>query len=318
MAVERVHITKEDLEIFKDRRIISMRDFTKTDILRTLEIATRFEGYRGDMLKGRVLGSLFFEPSTRTRLSFDSAMKRLGGTVIGFSDTKGTSSEKGESLVDTIKVVEGYCDAILIRHPLEGAARLAAESTSLPVINGGDGSNQHPTQTFLDIYTINKFKGRLEDLTIAFLGDLQYGRTVHSLVETMMHFNPRVYLVSPPSLSLPGYIVDELKEKNVFFQEAGDILAIDDHIDIIYATRIQRERFPDPMEYEKVQNAYQLDMSTLAQLKSDAAVMHPLPRCNEINVNVDRYPGSLYFEQAHNGVIMRMALLALLMGESDG
>ncbi|MHC4944695.1 MAG: aspartate carbamoyltransferase [Planctomycetota bacterium] len=315
--MEKVSLTPEELKLFKDGRIVSMRDFTREDILKVLDVAERFEDYRGDMLDGKVLASLFFEPSTRTRLSFDSAMKRLGGTVIGFADSKGTSAEKGESLVDTIKVVEGYCDAIVIRHPLEGAARLAADSTDLPVINGGDGSNQHPTQTFLDIYTVKKFKGRLEELTIAFLGDLQYGRTVHSLVETMIHFKPRIHLISPPSLSLPEYIIDELRESGVFFREAGDILEVDDQIDIIYATRIQEERFPDPMEYEKVRNAYQLDMATLAGLKGDAAVMHPLPRCNEIDVNVDRYPGSLYFEQAHNGVIMRMALLALLLGDSD-
>lgn len=309
-------LTPQDREIFKDRCIVSMRDFSKETICRVLEVSERFEEYNGDLLKGKVLASLFFEPSTRTRLSFDSAMKRLGGTVIGFADSKGTSAEKGESLVDTIKVVEGYCDAIVIRHPLEGAARLAAESTQLPVVNGGDGSNQHPTQTFLDMYTIKKFKGRLENLTIAFMGDLQYGRTVHSLVETMAKFNPRIYLVSPPSLTLPAHIVDELKETDVFFREEEEIRAVDDGIDIIYATRIQKERFPDLMEYEKVQNAYQLDMATLAQLKGDAAVMHPLPRCNEISIEVDRYPGSLYFEQAHNGVVVRMALLALLMGEA--
>jgi aspartate carbamoyltransferase catalytic subunit len=309
-------LTPQDHEIFKDRRIISMRDFSRETICRVLEVAERFEDYTGDLLRGRILASLFFEPSTRTRLSFDSAMKRLGGTVIGFADSKGTSAEKGESLVDTIKVVEGYCDAVVIRHHLEGAARLAAESTNLPVINGGDGSNQHPTQTFLDMYTIKKFKGRLENLTIAFMGDLQYGRTVHSLVETMAKFNPRIYLVSPPSLSLPAYIVDELKETDVFFREEEEIQAVDDKVDIIYATRIQKERFPDLMEYKKVQHAYQLDMATLARLKGDAAVMHPLPRCNEISVEVDRYPGSLYFEQAHNGVIVRMALLALLMGEA--
>ncbi|MFH2000344.1 MAG: aspartate carbamoyltransferase, partial [Planctomycetota bacterium] len=205
-------------------------------------------------------------------------------------------------------------DAIVIRHPLEGAARLASESTELPVINGGDGSNQHPTQTFLDIYTIKKHMGRLDELTFAFIGDLQYGRTVHSLVETLINFSPRIYLVSPPSLSLPNYIIDELRERNIFFKEAGDILEVDDKIDIIYATRIQKERFPDRMEYEKVQNAYLLDMATLGKLKSSPAIMHPLPRCSEINVDVDRYPGSLYFDQAHNGVKVRMALLALLMG----
>jgi aspartate carbamoyltransferase catalytic subunit len=311
-------LNRDELALLKNRNIISMRDFSKEEICRILEVAERFENFRGHLLGSKVLGSLFFEPSTRTRLSFDSAMQRLGGRVIGFSDSKGTSAEKGESLVDTIKVVEGYCDAILIRHHLEGAARLAAESTSLPVINGGDGSNQHPTQTFLDMYTIKKFKGRLENLTIAFMGDLQYGRTVHSLVETMAKFNPRIFLVSHPSLTLPRHIIDELEEGKVFFREEQDILAVQEDIDIIYATRIQKERFPDQVEYKKVQNAYQLDMATLTQLSAKAAIMHPLPRCNEISIDVDAYPGSLYFEQAHNGVIMRMALLALLLGEIDG
>lgn len=308
------YVTQEDRELFRKRRIISMRDFERADIHRILDVAERFEGYTGDMLQGKLLASLFFEPSTRTRLSFDSAMKRLGGTVIGFADSKGTSAEKGESLKDTIQVVEGYADAIVIRHPLEGAARLASEATGLPVINGGDGSNQHPTQTFLDIYTIKKHMGRLDNLTIAFMGDLQYGRTVHSLVETLMNFSPKIYLVSPPSLSLPNYIIDELREHEIPFEEKGDILEVEEKIDIIYATRIQKERFPDQMEYEKVQNAYLLDMSTLERLQSNTAIMHPLPRCGEISVDVDRYPGSLYFDQAHNGVTVRMALLALLMG----
>jgi aspartate carbamoyltransferase catalytic subunit len=311
------YVTPEDLELFRNRSIISMRDFSKKEIHRILNVAARFEGYKGDMLRGKVLASCFFEPSTRTKLSFDSAMTRLGGDVIGFADSAGTSSEKGESLADTIKVVEGYCDCICIRHPLEGAARLAAESTRLPVINCGDGSNQHPTQTFLDMYTIKKAKGKLENLTIAFMGDLQYGRTVHSLVETLYKFNPRFYLVSPPSLALPGFMVDELREHEVDFKVKEDILEVEDDIDIIYATRIQKERFVDLMEYEKVKNAYQLDLSILEQLSGDFSIMHPLPRCNEISVEVDHHPGSLYFRQAHNGVIVRMALLALLLGGAD-
>jgi len=309
-------LNSEDLDLFKNRNIVSMRDYSKEMINNVLGVSERFEDYRGDYLKGKVLGSLFFEPSTRTRLSFDSAMKRLGGTVIGFSDSKGTSAEKGESLVDTIRVVEGYCDCILIRHPLEGAARLAAESTTLPVVNGGDGSNQHPTQTFLDIYTIKKHMGRLDNLTIVLMGDLQYGRTVHSLAETLAKYNPKFYLVSPPSLVMPRYIIDELEEAKVFYKEVEDILEVETAIDVIYATRIQKERFPDLMEYDKVKNAYLLNRETLRKLKGESAIMHPLPRCNEISMDVDSYPGSIYFGQAHNGVIVRMALLSLLMGDS--
>ena len=311
-------LTDADLELFRGRNIVSMRDYTPERIHQILDVATRFEKYRGNLLGGKILSTLFFEPSTRTRLSFDSAMKRLGGTVIGFSDSKGTSAEKGESLVDTIKVVEGYCDCIVIRHPLEGAARLAAESTSLPVINGGDGSNQHPTQTFLDIYTIRKHMGTLDGLNIVLMGDLQYGRTVHSLAETMALFNPRFWLVSPSSLAMPRHILAELDERGIFYREVNDLEQVEDEVDIIYATRIQRERFMDQYEYEKVQNAYILDQSVLGMLKKPPAIMHPLPRCNEIHFEVDHYPGSLYFQQAHNGVIMRMALLALMMGEIDG
>ncbi len=310
-------IAEKDLGIFKERSIISMRDFTTEEINRILDVAERFEGHTGDALKGKVLASLFFEPSTRTRLSFDSAMKKLGGTVIGFAGSKGTSAEKGESLRDTIRVVEGYCDCIVIRHPDEGSARLAAESTRLPVINGGDGSNQHPTQTFLDMYTIKKSKGTIENLTIALLGDLKYGRTVHSLAETLSKFSPRFHMVSPKALSMPPHILDELNENKVFFKEEENLTDVKEEIDIIYATRIQKERFPDLMEYERVKNAYQLDMSMLEGLKTRASIMHPLPRCNEISVDVDQYPGSLYFEQAHNGVIVRMALLSLLLGGAD-
>ena len=312
--MEKEYLTPGDRELFAEKNIISMRDFTREEILRVLEAAERFEDYGGEMLRGKVLGSLFFEPSTRTRLSFDSAMKRLGGQVIGFSDARGTSTEKGESLVDTIKVVEGYCDCILIRHPLEGAARLAAESTELKVINGGDGSNQHPTQTFLDMYTIRKYKGRVDRLTIAFIGDLKYGRTVHSLVETLANFDTRFYLISPPILALPEHIVEEMDGQEVFHRELESLFDIDEPIDIIYATRIQKERFADPMEYEKVRNAYRLDVSTLEKFDAQVAIMHPLPRVNEISTELDAYPGSLYFDQAHNGVVVRMALLALLMG----
>jgi len=299
---------------FEGRSIISMRDFSTDEILMILEVAKSFESERRPLLQGRILGSLFFEPSTRTRISFDTAMKRLGGQVIGFVDPSSTSLEKGESLDDTIRVVEGYCDAIIMRHPFEGAARLADDTTRLPVINGGDGSNQHPTQTFLDLYTLKKAKGTLEGLKIAFVGDLKFGRTVHSLAETMARFSPKLPHISPPSLRMPRHILDELAETGGGFTESTDLEAIEPGVDVIYATRIQKERFPDFMEYERVKNAYSLDASLLDKVGRNVSILHPLPRVNEIHPSLDDYEGALYFRQAHNGVIVRMALLALLLG----
>jgi len=303
---------------FQGRSIISVRDFTKEEIHLIMALTEAFEKERRPLLQGRILGSLFFEPSTRTRISFDAAMKRLGGSVIGFAGTKGTSSEKGESLQDTIKVVEGYCDCILMRHPRDGAARLADDATSLPVINGGDGTNQHPTQTFLDLYTISKAKGRLEGLKIAFLGDLKYGRAVHSLAETMSLFDAEIVMISPPSLKMPSYIMENLREKGLSCVEETDLDAIAKDTDVVYATRIQKERFPDFMEYEKVKNAYQLNRSHLERIGKSVSIMHPLPRVTEIHTELDEYDGAIYFRQAHNGVIVRMALLALVMGVIDG
>ena len=213
---------------FQGRSIISMRDFTTEEILNILKIAEVFETERQPILQGKILGSLFFEPSTRTRISFDTAMKRLGGDVIGFVDPKSTSLEKGESLADTVRVIEGYCDAIIMRHPFEGAARLAGDSTNLPIINGGDGSNQHPTQTFLDLYTIKKAKNRLDGLKVAFLGDLKFGRTVHSLGETMARFSPEFHFISPPSLKMPRHIVDELNDQGVAIREDTDLSALEE------------------------------------------------------------------------------------------
>lgn len=305
---------EEYIEAFQGRSIISVRDFKRSEIMMLMDAAKMFEKERRPLLQGKILGSFFFEPSTRTRISFEAAMKRLGGNVVGFVDAKGTSAEKGESLSDTIKVCEGYCDAIVMRHPHEGAARLADDSTHLPVINGGDGTNQHPTQTFLDLFTIQKAIGRLEELNIVFLGDLKFGRTVHSLAETMALFNPRIDLISPPSLRMPRHIAEDLVERGVSIREESELEAIRKDTDVIYVTRIQKERFPDFMEYEKVKNAYQLDRTILDRITDNAFIMHPLPRVNEIHTDLDSFEGSIYFRQAHNGVIVRMALLALLMG----
>jgi aspartate carbamoyltransferase catalytic subunit len=241
-------------------------------------------------------------------------MHRLGGNVIGFADMRVSSTTKGESLSDTIRVVEGYCDVIVIRHPADGSARLAAEATQLPVINGGDGANQHPTQTLLDLYTLRQECGRLDNLKIAFLGDLKYGRTVHSLIETLSYFDCELTLVAPQGLGLPADLLEDLRERRVSFEERGHLTDADPDIDVIYTTRIQKERFPDQLEYERVKHAYQLDRRMLASFRKNVTLMHPLPRVREIHPELDEYPGAAYFKQAHNGVLVRKTLLALVLG----
>jgi aspartate carbamoyltransferase catalytic subunit len=296
------------------RDLVSMRDISREDLLAILDEAVEFEDYERPILRGKVLGSLFFEPSTRTNLSFTSAMQRLGGSTLGFADAKVSSTAKGESLVDTIRVVENYCDIVLIRHPLEGAARLAAESTAKPVINAGDGTNQHPTQTLLDLYTIRQRRGRLDNLKIAFIGDLKYSRTVHSLIETLTHFDNELFLVSPQSLRLPREFLEELDARGTVYSEDENFFSIAPDVDILYTTRIQQERFPDPVEYEKVKNAYRIDRAAIERIGGNITVMHPLPRLNEIARDLDDYPGSAYFDQARNGVTVRKAVLSLLLG----
>ena len=296
------------------RDLVSMRDISREDLLAILDEAVHFEDYERPILRGKVLGSLFFEPSTRTNLSFTSAMQRLGGSTLGFADAKVSSTAKGESLVDTIRVVENYCDIVLIRHPLEGAARLAAESTAKPVINAGDGTNQHPTQTLLDLYTIRQRRGRLDNLKIAFIGDLKYSRTVHSLIETLTHFDNELFLVSPQSLRLPREFLEELDARGTVYSEDENFFSIAPDVDILYTTRIQQERFPDPVEYEKVKNAYRIDRAAIERIGGNVTVMHPLPRLNEIARDLDDYPGSAYFDQARNGVTVRKAVLSLLLG----
>ena len=296
------------------RDMVSMRDYSRDELLVFLDEAVRFEGYERPILRGKVLGSLFFEPSTRTNLSFSSAMQRLGGSVLGFADSKVSSTAKGESLKDTIRVCQNYCDIILIRHPLEGAARLAAESTDLPVINAGDGTNQHPTQTLLDLYTIRQKRGRLDNLKIAFIGDLKYSRTVHSLIETLTHFDNEIFLVSPQSLRIPPEFIEELDARGTVYSEDEDFFSIASDVDILYTTRIQQERFPDPVEYEKVKNAYRIDRASIERIGENVTVMHPLPRLAEISRDLDDYPGSAYFDQARNGVTVRKAVLSMLLG----
>lgn len=308
---------------FQGRSVVSAEDFSKAELLSLLDAARAFDPSRRGgtqlpaSLQGRVLGLLFFEPSTRTRLSFESAMLRLGGSVLGFSDAKMSSLSKGESLVDTIRVVEGYCDAIVLRHPKEGAARLAAEVADVPVLNGGDGSNQHPTQTFLDLYTIREAAGRLDGLRVGFMGDLRYGRTVHSLATALLHFDVDLRFIGPPNLQLPPDLRESIEAAG---RLGGEVATLPEAgpLDVLYLTRIQQERFPDPMDYERVRNAYRVDRQALEPLGPDLKVLHPLPRVNEVARDVDDLPGALYFQQTRNGVTVRMALLDLILGAAPG
>jgi aspartate carbamoyltransferase catalytic subunit len=264
-----------------------------------------------------VMAAVFYEASTRTRMSFESAMKRLGGEVIGMVGTSGTSVEKGETLADTAKIIARYSDIIVMRHPLEGAARYVSEQVNIPVVNAGDGANQHPTQSLLDLYTILKAQGSLEGLKLALVGDLKYGRTVHSLAYALAPFNPEFHFVSPKSLAMPSHILNDLKNRNIQFKETTKLDKIVNDIDIMYVTRIQRERFPDYEEYEKVKNAYIITADLLKNAKDNMKVMHPLPRVNEITTDVDSTKYAYYFDQAENGVYMRQAILATLLGEAE-
>ena len=300
------------------RDLISARDLCREDLERYLDLAARVEAMparaKRDLLAGYILMVMFAEPSTRTRLSFEAAMHRLGGGVIGFSSAEATSLTKGESFLDTVHTVESYADALVIRHPMEGTARLAAEASRLPVINAGDGTNQHPSQTLLDLYTIHKDLGRLSDFRIALVGDLKYSRTVHSLVQALRLFDGVSFtLVSPESLRLPGYLTLPDARGPMEHQVCEDLVAALPEADVIYMTRIQRERFPDLVDYEKVRDSYRLEAAMLSACRPHAKVLHPLPRVNEIAPDVDRTPHAGYFEQVANGVIMRQAILLDLL-----
>jgi len=296
--------------------VISMRDFDKETILHVLNKAREIESCPDPaLLMGKIMAALFYEPSTRTRLSFEAAIKRLGGGVIGFSDPDTSSTAKGESLADSIRIVEGYADVIVLRHPLEGASRLAADVAIIPVINAGDGANQHPTQTFLDLYTIQKEKGRLEDLRIGFLGDLKYGRTVHSLATALKHFAVELCFISPPLLRMPEYVLHELDEAKISYREETSLEDAVRHLDILYCTRIQKERFGSAIDHEKVRGVYRVSKQTLVSAHEELRIMHPLPRVDELDPGVDESKHALYFEQARNGIPVRQALLAMIMGK---
>lgn len=299
----------------KGKSLISITDYSKEEIIQVLDIAEEFEkNVRQKLLDQHVIASLFFEPSTRTRLSFESAVQYMGGSIIGFASADTSSVRKGESLKDTILTVSNYSDLIVMRNPIDGSARFASEVSPVPIINAGDGANQHPTQCLLDLYSIRKTQGTLENIHIALVGDLKYGRTVHSLVQALSLFNATFHLVSPESLKLPSAVKKWIKDADLDYHQYTDINEVINTMDIIYMTRIQGERFPDPMEYEKVKNSYILENSMLANSKDNMRILHPLPRVNEISEDVDNNPKAYYFQQARNGVYVRQALIAAILG----
>ena len=295
--------------------LISITDYSKDEYLEIMKLAGEFEkNPNQDLLKGKVVASLFFEPSTRTRLSFETAISRLGGKIVGFADPQSSSSTKGETLHDTIKMVSNYADLIVMRHPLEGAARYAAEVSQVPVINAGDGANQHPTQTLLDMYSILKTQGSFDNLNIFMVGDLKYGRTVHSLLMAMSQFeNPIFNFIAPVELQMPDEYKIYLRENDIRYFEHREFTGIISEADIIYMTRVQKERFSDPMEYEQVKNVYILRNEMLAQTKSNLKILHPLPRVNEIHTDVDKNEKAYYFTQALNGMYTREAIITHIM-----
>ena len=299
----------------KNRSLVSINDYSKEEYLKILDLAEEFEARPTQrILEDYVVATLFFEPSTRTRLSFESAVTRLGGKVIGFSDSASSSTQKGESLRDTILTVSNYSDLIVMRHSAAGAHALLARHNQASVINAGDGANQHPTQCLLDLYSIRKTQGTLDNLHIAFVGDLKYGRTVHSNVIALTHFNCTFHLVSPEELKLPSAVKRFIKDKDLAYHQYTELADVIPQADIIYMTRIQRERFSDPIEYEKVKNSYILTLDMLQGSKENMKVLHPLPRVNEIEEAVDLSEKAYYFQQALNGVYVRQALLASILG----
>lgn len=300
--------------------IISMNDMSKEEILNILELARKIDETPDDeklkFLYGKIIATLFFEPSTRTKMSFESAAQRLGAQVLQLPPVEQSSLKKGESFRDTIKMVEAYSDLIVVRHPLDGAARLADETSKKAIINAGDGSNQHPSQTLLDLYTILEEKDSLENLEIAFVGDLKYGRTVHSLVKALTHFNPKIYFIAPQILQMPQYLLDELNKNNIKYEVLEDFRDCLDKIDVFYMTRIQKERFPDIEDYEQVKGIYVINKENiLGKCKDDMIILHPLPRVDEISTDLDDTKHALYFKQARNGIPVRQAMMMTVLGK---
>lgn len=301
---------------FEGRDVISIKDFRRDEVDYVLSIADTMipVSRKGlDILRGKILATLFFEPSTRTRLSFESAMYRLGGNVVGFAEPGGTSVSKGENLADTVRVVQSYSDVIVIRHNLEGAARLAAEFAEVPVINAGSGAEEHPTQALLDLYTIRRELGTIDGLSIGLVGDLRYGRTAHSLAYALSLYDVKLYLVSPELLRMRREVLDDVKTR-IKVVESNDMKETIPKLDVIYMTRIQKERFADLAEYEKVRGSYRLGRQELSSAKDRCIVMHPLPRVEEVAFEIDATKHARYFDQVSNGLLVRMALLALVLG----
>jgi aspartate carbamoyltransferase catalytic subunit len=308
---------------FKGRDVVSINDFTLEEINYVLDVAEKMvPAARGeealDLVPGKLLASLFYEPSTRTMLSFETAIKRIGGKIIGFSDVSATSAVKGETLSDTVRMVEAYADVIVLRHGREGAARMAAEVSEIPVINAGDGAGQHPTQTLLDLFTMRQELGHLRKKSVALVGDLKYGRTVHSLTYALAKFGISLHFVAPETLQMPPEVISHLEKRNASFEVHEDIADVMGEVDVLYVTRIQKERFPDPEEYHKVAGAYRIDVDSLEGAKKGMIIMHPLPRVDEIAPEVDGTKHARYFQQAFNGVPVRMALLSLVLGADPG
>jgi aspartate carbamoyltransferase catalytic subunit len=301
---------------FEGRDVVSIRDFDRKDIDQVLATAKLMEPLTkagSELLKGRIAANLFYEPSTRTRMSFEAAMLRLGGNCVNITEPRTSSIEKGESLYDTLRVVENYSDLIVLRHPLEGSAKLAADVASIPVINAGSGSEEHPTQAILDLYTIWREKGKLDGTKIAILGDLRYGRTAHSLAYALSNYDTDLSFVSPEPLRMRREVLEEVRSR-VKVSETTDIRATLPDVDVLYVTRIQKERFPDLEEYQKVRGAYRITPAILREAKTGLIVMHPLPRVDEIALDVDRTAFARYFREVWYGMVVRMALLALILG----
>ncbi|MBD0787804.1 aspartate carbamoyltransferase [Vibrio sp. Y2-5] len=302
-----------------NKHIISISELSRQELELIVQTAGQLKAEpKPELIKNKVVASCFFEPSTRTRLSFETAIQRIGGSVIGFDNGGNTSlANKGETLADSVQIITSYVDAFVMRHPQEGAARLASEfSNGVPVINAGDGSNQHPTQTLLDLFTLYETQGRLDNLNVAFVGDLKYGRTVHSLAQALAKFdNNRFFFVAPDALAMPDYICEELDEAGVEYSLHSDMESVIPELDILYMTRVQKERF-DPSEYLHIKSAFVLTAAMLENARENMKVLHPLPRVDEITTDVDKTPHAYFFQQANNGVYAREALLALVLNES--
>jgi aspartate carbamoyltransferase catalytic subunit len=304
----------------KNKDILHGNQFSKKEIDAIIKTASEFERELKkrsslNLLKGKILATLFYEPSTRTRLSFETAMQRLGGGNIGMGSVESSSVAKGETLIDTVRTVSQYADVIVIRHPRTGSAKEAADAVDVPVINAGDGAGQHPTQALLDVYTIYKELKTLKKLRVSLVGDLKNGRTVHALVELLSLFGARLYFVSPNTLRMPEGITSNLKQKGIEVEETEDLFKAASESDLIYMTRIQKERFENLSDYERVKGSYIINGEFLKRLRKEIVILHPLPRVEEINPEVDSYPGAAYFRQVRNGVFVRMALLAMILGK---